>query len=276
MSKLTIGMCTYDDFHGVYFSIQSLRMHHPVSDTQFIVVDNNPTSKHGRATKDFCDKWLGKEAYVPYTLKKSTCVRNEIFKRATGDYTLCMDCHVMFMPGAIQSLLDFYEENPESTDLVQGPLMYDGLKGSLTHFRPIWGEQMYGRWGTDHEGLKHKEAFDIPMQGLGIFSCKTSNWRGFNKLFKGFGGEEGYIHEKFRQYGGRTLCLPGLKWVHRFGRPDGVQYPLNIEDRIWNYFIGWYELGDQAMVDKITEVFSKRISPARVDQIREEARKATS
>ncbi len=27
---LTIGMSTYDDFDGVYFTLQSLRMYHPV------------------------------------------------------------------------------------------------------------------------------------------------------------------------------------------------------------------------------------------------------
>jgi hypothetical protein len=271
MSKLlTIGMSVYDDFDGVYFSIQSLRMHHPIcrtNEVEFVIIDNNPDSQRGKATGDFCKKWLTDDQYIPYTLKKSTAVRNEIFRNARGKYSISMDCHVLFMPGAIDALLDFYSKNPDCQDLVQGPLMYDGLGGSLTHFRPIWGEQMYGRWGTDNQGLASGKAFDIPMQGLGVFSCETKNWRGFSKLFKGFGGEEGYIHEKFRQYGGRTLCLPDFKWVHRFARPDGVKYPLNIEDRIWNYLIGWHELEDQAMIDKIIEVFSKRIGAKRVMEL---------
>ena len=36
--------------------------------------------------------------------------------------------------------------------------------------------------------------------------------------------------------------MPEFKWLHRFGRPDGVKYPLRLEDRIWNYFTGWMEL----------------------------------
>ena len=44
MSKLlTIGMSTYDDYHGVYFSIQSLKMHHEVckrDDVEIIIIDN--------------------------------------------------------------------------------------------------------------------------------------------------------------------------------------------------------------------------------------------
>ena len=36
--KLTIGMATYDDYDGVYFSIQAIRMYHPeiLKDIEFI------------------------------------------------------------------------------------------------------------------------------------------------------------------------------------------------------------------------------------------------
>jgi hypothetical protein len=81
------------------------------------------------------------------------------------------------------------------------------------------------------------------MQGLGVFSCLKEAWPGFHPGFRGFGGEEGYIHEKFRQAGGRCLCLPWLRWMHRFGRPAGVKYPLSIEDKLRNYVIGHAELG---------------------------------
>jgi hypothetical protein len=103
---------------------------------------------------------------------------------------------------------------------------------------------MYGCWATDERG-KDFEAppFDIPMQGLGVFSCRRAAWPGFNARFRGFGGEEGYIHEKFRQNGGRTLCLPFLRWMHRFRRPMGVPYSNRWEDRVRNYLIGFRELG---------------------------------
>ena len=51
----------------------------------------------------------------------------------------------------------------------------------------------------------------------------TGAWPGFPAAFRGFGGEEAYIHEKFRRAGGRRLCLPWLRWMHRFGRP--VAFP---------------------------------------------------
>ena len=78
---------------------------------------------------------------------------------------------------------------------------------------------------------------------LGLFACRRTAWPGFNPKFRGFGGEEGYIHEKIRQRGGRTLCLPFLRWMHRFGRPLGAPYVNRWEDRMRNYVIGFTELG---------------------------------
>jgi hypothetical protein len=90
-------------------------------------------------------------------------------------------------------------------------------------------------------------------------------WPGFNRHFRGFGGEEGYIHEKVRQMGGKTLCLPFLRWLHRFSRPQGVPYPLTWEDRIHNYVIGHRENGlDEA---EIKEHFSAFVGKGVVDKV---------
>ena len=76
--------------------------------------------------------------------------------------------------------------------------------------------------------------------------------------------------------GGRSVCVPQFKWIHRFARPEGVKYPLILEDRVWNYFIGWMELQgpEGEMLDTIEEVFTKKIPAWSVKQIREKARKA--
>ena len=42
-------------------------------------------------------------------------------------------------------------------------------------------------------------------------------------------------------YGKKTLCLPFLRWVHRFERPDGLPYPNDLKDRFRNYMIGFQE-----------------------------------
>src|SRR5207237_2934286 len=91
-------------------------------------------------------------------------------------------------------------------------------KQIATHFDPVWRAQM---WGSDPRGQDPEgEPFEISMQGLGVFSCMKDDWLGFHPKFQGFGGEEGYIHEKFRQAGRRCLCLPWLRWMHRFSRPS--------------------------------------------------------
>jgi hypothetical protein len=40
MPLLTIGLPTYDDFDGVYFTIQALRMYQDLDDVELLVVDN--------------------------------------------------------------------------------------------------------------------------------------------------------------------------------------------------------------------------------------------
>ena len=103
---------------------------------------------------------------------------------------------------------------------------------------------MYGVWGTNPLGLDPEGApFEIQMQGCGLIACRRDAWPNFNPLFRGFGGEEGYIHEKARQAGGRAMCLPFLRWSHRFNRPGGNTYRNDYEDRLRNYIIGWTELG---------------------------------
>lgn len=272
---LTIGMATYDDFHGVYFSLQSLRLQHPNLDVQYVIIDNNPNSTHGNMVEKLAQQ-IGGITYVKFTTKQGTSARNEIFKHAKGKYTLCMDSHVLFPPGSIESLLSHYERDSESMDIISGPMLYDNLRNYTTQFEPIWGELMYGRWHSNKEACEKGEPFEIPMMGLGAFSCRTAIWPGFNENFRGFGGEEGYIHELFRQRGGKCLCVPGFKWLHRFGRPDGVPYSNIIADRVWNYYIGWFQLlktDDHPFIDKITEVFSKVLSQPVVLDIKEKAKR---
>jgi hypothetical protein len=79
--------------------------------------------------------------------------------------------------------------------------------------------------------------------GPGRVCLPQGAWPGLNPRLRGFGGEEGYLQEKFRQRGGRVLCHPQLGWLHRFPRPAGVSYPNIWEDRVRNYYIAWSEIG---------------------------------
>jgi hypothetical protein len=316
--KLTIGMAVYDDFNGVYFTIQALRMYHDCSNVEFIVVDNNPASEHGQRTKQFVENWpkFGSAGakYVPFPdIIGTTAPRNEVFKQATGDAVLCLDSHVLVAPGAIKTLMEWYDVGLDKGNLIQGPLCMDNFTQVMTHFDDTWRAQMWGIWGSAWEykdqhftvirladgtcgfrklsmghvmvdpfqlplnlkGLPHGNhedhllsvgckplgwnqddlPFEIPGQGLGLFSCRRDAWLGFNERFRGFGGEEMYIHEKFRQAGRKTLCFPMLKWGHRFGHVGGIPYrpTLTVWNKVRNYVLGHQELG--LPLDRVYEHF---------------------
>lgn len=278
MVALTIGMATYNDFDGVYFTLQALRLYHDLDDTELIVVDNFGCTH----TQEFVEGTRSARYVLATGAVGTAAAKNRVFEEAAGDAVLCCDSHVLLDPGAIARLKEYFRRHPDSADLLQGPLLYDDGQMISTHFDPVWQDQMWGVWATDPRGEEpNGEPFEIPMQGMGVFSCRRSAWPGFNPRFRGFGGEEGYIHEKFRQAGGRCLCLPWLRWMHRFGRPAGVPYPLTIEDKLRNYVIGHAELGlDLAPVlehfaehldeDHVISVISDALAEQIAAELREE------
>lgn len=246
MRKLTIGMATHDDYDGLYFTIQSIRMFHReiLNDVEFVIIDNNPNGKHGEYVRKFIE-WIKEPVqYLPFTKYQSTTVKNKVFELADTPYVMCLDSHVFVEPGSIKKLIDFYDSKQDNGNLLQGPLVYDDMKSISTHFDLRWSGYMWGQWGTDPRGIDiNSEPFEIPAQGMGLFSCRKDSWLGYNKDFRGFGGEEGYIHEKYKKHGKTTMCLPFLRWLHRFERPNGTSYPNNLLQRFKNYYIGFTELG---------------------------------
>jgi len=247
MRKLTIGMATHNDYDGVFFTIQSIRMFHKevLDDIEFVIIDNNPSGKHGKAVRELVD-WVKEPIqYLPFTNYESSTIKNKVFELADTPYVMCVDCHIIIEPGSIKKLIDYYDSKEDCGNLLQGPLIYDDMASISTHFDlSKWGSHMWGSWDTDKRGIElDSPPFEIPAQGMGLFSSRKDAWLGFNKAFRGFGGEEGYIHEKYRKNGKKTMCLPFLRWLHRFNRPNGTEYSNNLEDRFRNYYIGFLELG---------------------------------
>jgi glycosyltransferase involved in cell wall biosynthesis len=262
MVALTIGMPTSNDFDGVYVTLQALRLYQDLKDTELLVVDTYGCEH----TKAFVEGI--KARYVLATEAVGTAAaKNRVFAEARGEAVLCCDSHILFAPDAIKRLRKYYRKHPKSIDLLQGPLLHDDLQSISTHFDPVWRDQMWGIWATDARGIEKKDKpFEIPMQGLDVFSCRRAVWPGFHPAFRGFWGEEGYIHEKIRQRGGRCLCLPWLGWAHRFSRPSDVPYPLSVEDQLWNYLIGHMELG--LNIAPVLEHFADHLSPEQAEALR--------
>lgn len=304
--KYTIGMAHHSDFHGVYFTIQALRLYFPhiVEQAEFIIVNNGPENNHSKMIAGLA---ANVKSQTPIRLIQQTDpvgtspARNRIFAEAQGDYVIAMDCHVLMQPGSLEALNAYYNMFPDTKDIISGPMIYDNIVGGATHFNDEWRSEMWGTWGmawecdmcgeqfslvqdkagktqavkldmgrvelvgcqcgrlypsipwpghekhfmdAQYSTLMNAETpFDIPGMGLGFFSQKRSNWLGFNPHARAFGGEELYYHSKVRQHGGEAICIPQLKWLHRFGRPDGVPYPLDMYNKIRNYVLEFQELG---------------------------------
>jgi hypothetical protein len=244
-----------------------LRLYHPeiLDDVNFVVVDNHPDGPCAAPLKQL-DSFIPNYRYVPFASRSGTAVRDVVFDEADSEFVLCMDCHILVVSGAIKRLLGHFEANPATQDLLQGPLLYDDTKKSGSHFHPAWRAGMYGYWESDPRANDPDGApFEIPMHGLGLFACRRAAWPGFNPQFRGFGGEEGYLHEKFRQAGGRTLCLPFLRWIHRFNRPLGPPYRNTWTDRMRNYVIGFREVGWPT--DPLVEHFRELLGREEADRI---------
>jgi hypothetical protein len=241
--RLSVGMAVYDDFDGVFFTVEAIRLYHPelVDEVELIVVDNHPEGPAAEQLKRLEHKLPGYR-YVPFRGYRGTAVRDLVFREAASELVACVDSHVLFLPGALAALVSHLDEHPD--DLVHGPVHREDGSIFATHFEPRWSEGMYGAWARDERAADPGHPpFEIELSGLGVFACRRDRWPGFHPHFRGFGGEEGYLHDKFRRKGGRVVCHPAAGYVHRFARPSGLPYVNTWSDRIRNYMLGWSELG---------------------------------
>lgn len=272
MAKLlTIGMATFNDPAGCYFTITGLRANHGgPDDFDIIVIDSAPLPCP--RTKAVCEANSGRYVHAPH-LPGTSAPRDEVFRLAETPWVMCCDSHVLFETGAIAAMIRYAEAHPESRDMIQGPLIYDN--GEPSHFwRQTTPPGLWGVWDRDPRG-NGTEPFEIPMQGLGAWAMRKAAWPGFNPLFGGFGGEEGYIHEVVRRRGGKALCLPAIRWRHRFrdARFEPIPYRLTLEDHVYNLLVGHREVGIDA-VEAIRKDFGRNLPPGVFDALTRSAAKA--
>ena len=139
MPELTIGMATYKDYDGVYFTIQALRLFQDLENTELLVVDNYGDED----TRQLIEGWVHGRYMRATETVGSAAAKNVVFQEATGEAVLCCDSHVLFVPGTIARLKAYYRDHPDANDLLQGPLLYDDLSLISTHFDPVWRGQMW-------------------------------------------------------------------------------------------------------------------------------------
>lgn len=234
--KWTIGMPCYNNMVENWFTIQSIRMNHDMSDKEIVVIDNYGDNQ----LKEFVQKNGGGivRYYRETDIQGVSYAKNKIFEHGNGEYVLVIDSHILLGK-------DVFKFTPPDDDMIQGPLMQSNTVKYWEEWLPTWRGRMWGIWGeTKTKKQLHKNPFEIWAMGAGFFAVKKSSWLGFNEKFRGFGGETGYIQEKYRKAGRKVWCYPNMIWMHLFyhqGRK--IPYPNKMQDRVRNYLIGFEELG---------------------------------
>lgn len=275
--KLTIGMATAEDHRGVKFTIQALRMYHPIcrtDDVEILVVDNRPESKHGKANQSWLgdrwgNGWVENGKWIPFPwIAGTTAPRDHIFEVAEADVVIVIDAHVFLVPGFLEWVIDYFEKNPESKDMLQGPNLYDDLNdfNVNSHMEPVWRERMFGVWGNDLRARNPDfPPFEIQMHGLGFYAMRKAAWPQVSDRFRGFGGEEGNFHRLVRRSGGKVLCCPALQWWHDYQDCDNFpkEYNGNTNfNRVRNYLLWWKFFGEDAKeLVTICEHFAGILTP---------------
>jgi glycosyltransferase involved in cell wall biosynthesis len=252
---MTIAMASYGNPDQVWFTVEALRMYQDVSDCEILVLDNQGNDDVKKVVKG-CRVRYEVFSDVPGVAP----ARNKIFELAKGSFVLVLDSHVLLYPKAIQKLKLWLANNwDRASNLIQGPMVLPSLKNAYTHYDDKWRGHAWGTWPPAVNPDSLTEEIEIQMMGMGLFGCRKDSWLGLHPDARGFGGTEGVIHEKYRRAGRKVLCLPFLKWVHKFGRSG--DFPLRVEDKIRNYLLGFDEIGmDKTPIyshfgqDKVAEI----------------------
>ena len=264
--RWTIGIPCFDQPGTLWATITAIRCMHAeqMRDCEILVVNDNPRSKLGKLIAEEVPKMSGDDCRVRCVNTEGRSgtysARNRVFDEALGDFVLCMDSHVLIALGGLASLFEYFAADPQSRDLVSGPVMYSSLKNAGTHYRDGFRGGMYGRWGVDTRA-NHRSpmnvppgtlAFEIDAMGIGLFACRRDTFPRFHDAFRGFGGGEWYLHEKNRRQGGRSICLPDLRWPHYFWEESKAYKPVWY-DRVRNEVIARQDL--DSPIDVVYEHF---------------------
>lgn len=295
--KLTIAIPNREDWYGVWSTWHALA--HQVIDAgleahvEMIVVDQSPEHEDGRMIKQTVEtlaaNWQVDEhhrtvnrggpidaRYLPMTeIMGTAAAKQYCFHSARGEWVLVLDSHILLEPGAIRRVYDWIRKpaNRNSSDLFHGVLQYDNHKMFHTHLE-IWNEDgsprigddgVFGQWVTDPRGQSSKgKPFEVAASGGWCVLARRQAFLqvGYHHLMRGFGGEEGFIAERFRRAGRKVWCHPALQGVHRFGRRSKDLYHVTVGEKARNHVIGWLDLGFD--LEQLRAIWAPKI-PSEVD-----------
>lgn len=259
---LTIGMATYDDPQGVWWTLSSLRMHHDLAGVELLVVDDHPEPNRGEIG-NVCNNAQARYVHAPKGLGPAHA-KNSVWEHARGSHVLLVDCHVLIAPGAVAKLVAAARADAVGRDMWVGPLRSEAGNIIATELSPELRGDFFGTWLVDSR-YPVSETREVHAHGSALSFMRRADWPKFSQHFKGFAGEEIYIHDKVRLYGGKVLYQPWLGWCHRFPRFGAVPYSLTLNDKMRNYLIGAYEMGWN--ITQFREYFGRKLPQAQRLQV---------
>lgn len=282
---ISICMATRDD-PQVWMTANAILAAHPHLHIQIVIVDNSRS--------EIVD---GSEKTNPYMDIRRMCAgdprithlravggpstskyKNQAVKACAADVFILCDSHVVFYAGAIDAALKYFQDNPESRDLLTGPVFtWHGICGGTqqmlyaseaTEEVPIPADarvchgmvfrgNSFGVWVTDPRGLDlNQEPYEIQQQGTGALCMRKAAWTGYHPSHKGWGGDETYLMEMVRRHGGKVMCHPKFRWIHSWFKPVPNTYTPDITDIVRNNMVAAGALGMREYYDATVEAYS--------------------
>src|SRR5215204_1764397 len=206
VAALTIGMATYNDFNGVYFTLQALRLYQDLRDTELLVVDNYGCP----ATKQLVEGWVHGARYLLATEVRGTAApRDLVFREARGEAVLCCDSHVLFAPGAIRRLKEYYRAHPDCPDLLQGPVCTTISRRDPHTLNPSGGPRC-GGFGEPIPGgkIRRGNRSRYPCKAWGSSVAGRAPGPASTQCFEALGGKKATsMKSSDRRAAGASACL---------------------------------------------------------------------
>lgn len=121
---LTIGMPHFQDWEGAWATIQSVLwealaagISHQI---EILVVDQSPTSEHGKKLKGYLAGWVPRSKYVEQENVGTALGKSAVFQQASGEWVLLLDCHAALKPGSLRRMFDFMVQHRHDGNLYSG------------------------------------------------------------------------------------------------------------------------------------------------------------
>lgn len=273
--KLTIGIYVYDDYDGVRYLIDSIRINNPeiLSNIEFVIIDNCPDTTNSNALMEFLTTSVKNVAfnYVAYGRYPNHAYRFEAIELAKTPYVLVTESKTQFTPGSLKSLIDFFDSGMDEGRIITGPRIKDDFSDVMTHFKYEWNGEFYGVAEKDPRVDSQVEPFEIEGILPGVFAIRKADWRKISRA--AFASNGAYAEDvvlsmrKFLTLGKRPLCLPTFKWTCRMIKTNGKNIPDSVLNRFHNYATAFLQLGLNDKLIELKTQYAEKITNERMDEI---------